>query len=362
MRVGIFILITVLQLLSSSVSAQTTVWPTPEVEQLYKEAREFHSQGNLRQAVVRYQQAIQIAPDVLILYRDLAQAYYLAQGYDEAITTLEPIIEQGKADAEIYKVMVQSLQAIKEDKKAKKLLKQAIETLPNAGTLYHQMGLMYEQEGELVYALETWLEGIQKAPAYHLNYYEAARSYMNTDKIVWTIVYGEMFVNMEQQTPRSYDTRGMIIQAYRKLFSSLATGDIPKFGTSSTSTDVSFEEAVYKTYIGLSPIMSDGVITENLTMLRIRFIMDWTKTYASKFSFSLYGRHDDMIRTGYFDIYNQWLYGKVENPQQYDAWVKFHPKAMDKMEQWLRAHPYRPVSSDFHNQKIVGDIFSKRKN
>lgn len=347
--------------ISNNVQAQVS-WPTPEVGNLYREARQFHNNGNLREAIVRYQQAIQIAPDIVLLYRDLAQAYYLAKGYNEAMSTLQPIIDQGKADAETYKIMAQSLIATNEQKKAKKLLREAVEQNPNSGSLYHVMGRMYMDDNEVAYALESWLDGIEKDPGYHLNYYEAATTYMNTDKVVWAIIYGEMFINMEQQTRRSHDIRLMVFEAYKKLYSSLSTGDMPKFGANDRDGMVGFEEAVYDTYIKLSPVVSDGIYTENLIMLRTRFLMDWTLKYAAKYPFTLFARHDQMLRDGYFDIYNQWLFGKVENLQQYDTWNKFHENAIPQLEAWLQRHPYRPVLGDFYNDKMVDGIFNKTKN
>lgn len=355
-----YILIAAILAATATCARAQTSWPTPEVENLYKQAREYHSQGNLREAIIRYQQAIQIAPEIVLLHRELAQAYYLAQGYDDAIATLQPIISQNMADAETYKIMAQCLVAKRENKKAKKLLKDAITALPDAGTLYHQMGLVYELDNETVYALESWLEGIEKAPEYHLNYYEAARTYMNTDKPVWVILYGEIFVNIEHHTKRAYDTRAMIMNAYRQMFTSLATGTIPKFGTGGTEAE-SFEQAVYDTYIKLSPVMSDGYTTENLAMLRTRFIMDWTLQYAQKYPFSLFARHDYMIRNGYFDAYNQWLFGKVENQQQYDAWTRFHQDAVPRLEGWMQQYPYKASPGEFYNAKTVDGILRKKK-
>lgn len=354
-----YITICVLLFAAAGTSYAQPVWPTPEVEDLYNEARKYHSQGQLRDAIVRYQQAIQIAPGIVLLHRELAHAYYLAQGYDEAIKTLEPVIKQQQADAETYRIMAQCQVAIKENKKAKKVLREGILAYPNSGVLYHQMGVMYEAEGEMVYAIESWLDGIEKDPGYHINYYEAARFYMNTNKLVWAILYGEIFINIEQQTKRSYDARAMVLEAYRRLFTTLATGDIPRFGTGGKMNSMGFEEAVYDTYIKLSPVMSDGYTTENLIMLRTRFIMDWTLKYARQYPFSLFTRHDDMIRNGYFDAYNQWLFGKVENAQQYEAWQKFHQDAIPRLQSWLSAHPYRPVTADFYNDKQVDGILKK---
>lgn len=346
--------------LATSAVAQPS-WPSPEVANLYKEARAYHSQGNLREAIIRYQQAIQIAPDIMLLHRELAYAYYLAQGYDEAIATLDPIIKQGQADAETYKIMAQCLVAKRENKKAKKLLKEAINLMPASGQLYHESGLLFMEDNEQVYALETWLEGIKQDPAYHLNYYEAAKVYMNTEQVIWAILYGEIFVNIEQHTKRSYDTRAMMVDAYKKLFTSLSTGNIPKFGAAADKSKKSFEQAVYDTYIALSPVMSDGFTTENLTMLRTRFIMDWTLQYAAQYPFALFTRHNELVSNGYFDSYNQWLFGKVENQQQFEAWNKFHPEALKHLEGWMAQYPFRAGAGEYYNDKVNDAMFTKKK-
>lgn len=356
---------TIISARAQSSNTQTTWqtnWPTPEVEQMYKEARELFSQGNIKQAIVRYQQAIQISPEILILHRDLGKAYYMAGDYENALNTLEPIVKSGQADDQTFQAMSASLQASGETKKAKNILQKGIEQYPHSGLLYHEMGKIHEENNETVYALETWLDGIKNDPGYHVNYYEAARTYMNSSKPVWAVIYGEIFINIEQQTPRANETRVMLLEAYKRIFNSLSTGDIPKFGGKKTDKAANFEEAVYSVLIKLSPVMSDGITTENLTMLRTRFIMDWNQQYGSQFPFSLFQRQEDMIRNGYFDIYNQWVFGKAENGQLFNSWVNFHPEAMPAFQAWLDANAYKPEETDYYNNKSIDDIFIKKKN
>jgi tetratricopeptide (TPR) repeat protein len=348
-------------ILSFAVQAQTE-WPSPEVEQMYKEGRKLHSQGKLREAILLYKRAILIAPDIVILQRDLGQAYYLTGNYDEAENTLDAIIKNGAADEETYVTMSESLLALKEFKKAKNTLNKGLERFPHSGILYHELGKLYEEDEEQKQALKTWLAGIEADPGYHVNYYEAARTYMSTSKPIWAILYGEIFVNLEQQTPRANETRTMLIAAYKRLFNSLAIGEATKYGSKQQPPAFNgFEGAVYNTFLKLSPVVSDGINPENLTMLRARFIMDWRKQYADQYPFSLFTRQEEMLRNGYFDAYNQWLFGKSASMPEYEAWTKFHPQAIPDFEAWLQQHPFVPVASDFHNDKEVDDIFSKKK-
>jgi hypothetical protein len=207
-------------------------------------------------------------------------------------------------------------------------------------------------------ALHSWLRGISVDPGYHINYYEAARAYMKTTKPVWAIVYGEIFVNLERFTPRSGESRKLLLAAYKRFYATPNEDEMPHFGKNTANKDAqSFEEALTQVLLHLAPVTSDGVTTENLTMLRTRIAMEWMNTYAAKYPFTLFQYWDDLLRAGQFDAYNQWLFGRAENQAQYDAWVKFHPEAIPAYEQYYAAHPLRPTAADAYNDGVLKGIF-----
>jgi tetratricopeptide (TPR) repeat protein len=360
-RIARAIIMCALTSMSLHLSAQTT-WPSPEVERMYKEARDLHSQGKLQPAIKMYLQALNIAPEVMILYRDLGQAYYLTGAYQNAKETLDPVIKHDAADEQTFQIMAATLTALNDRKKARSILQKGLEKYPHSGLLYHDLGAWYEADQNMEDALKAWLDGIEADPAYHVNYYEAARAYMYSNKPpIWSIIYGEIFINIEQQTPRANETRTMLLAAYRKLFNSVLKAEPPKFkGKKGEEAESSFEQAVYDVYMKLAPVVTDGITTENLTMLRTRFMMDWTLQHSGKYPFSLFYRQDKMIRDGYFDIYNQWLFGRAENQQQFEAWKQFHPDDLPDFEEWLQDNKYRPAAGDFYNKKEVKGIFSRK--
>lgn len=330
-------------------------WPTPETEQMYNQAREHLSKGNLRQAIPLFQQLISLVPDQMVVYRDLGNAYYLTGNYKEADNTLAPIIESGKADEQCYQIAASSKYAQKEDKKARKILSRGLERFPFSGLLYHQYGKLYDDTYDQAAALQKWVAGIGAAPGYRVNYYEAARTYYISQKPVWAIIYGEIFVNMEQLTPRSYETRKMLMAAYRKIFTTPA-GAVPVYNKSTQSkAPADFEEAVTQVLMKLAPVVNDGINTENLIMLRTRFIIEWKASYAAKYPFTLFTFQDNLLRAGQFDAYNQWLFGKVENAQQYEGWMKYHPAAIPALDKWLSRNPLQPTATDhYNNGKVKG--------
>jgi len=337
-------------------------WPSPEVEQMYEQAKEYLSMGNFPSAIAMYQKAIQLAPNQVVLYRDLGKAYYLSGNYRNAEETIEPLLKAGEVDDQAFQIMAACQAADGEKKKAKQTLQHGLERFPHSGILYHEMGKVEEDEKEEVYALETYLDGIKNDPGYRINYYEAARMYMGTNKFIWTIIYGEMFVNMERQTPRADEMRKTLLDAYEKLFFSPNTDNVPKYGRSKKEETIkNFEQAVYSTYIKLSPVISDGITTESLTMLRTRFLMEWYSSYANKYPYSLFAYQDEMARSGFFDVYNEWLFAKMENLQQYEAWNKFHDGAMSKFDTWANEHALHPEKNEFYNDRNIDDLFTKKK-
>jgi len=343
--------------------AQNSVeWPSPEVEQLYKQAKDQLARGAINQSVTLLRQAIQLAPQVTILQRDLAQALVLGKSYDAAYKAVAPLISDDKADELTYQIAATALFGKDDKKKAKNVVEKGLKSYPNSGLLYHELSRYYELNNDAEYALDAVLQGIERDPAYHLNYYEAARLYSNTSSPIWTIIYGEVFTNLERHTMRSQDVRKLIIQAYQKIFSAEGLANMPRFGNDlAAGEQPTFEAAVLQTLMPLAPVVADGITTENLIMLRTRFSMDWNANFAQRYPFSLFAFHDDMLRDGEFDAYNQWLFGMAENPASYQSWTKFHDKAVPEFETWFRANAYKPQSAEFYNSKDLRKLFLKRK-
>ena len=335
---------------------QAINWPTPETKQMYEQARTFLSNGNVRQAIPLFQQLTTLTPDQMVVFRDLGNAYYLAGSYDQADKTLNTLIESGRADEQCYYIAASSKQSQKDEKKAKKILSKGIDKYPGSGLLYHQYGKIYDDVNDEANALSKWVSGIHADPLFRINYYDAARTYYLTSKPVWAIIYGEIFINLEQLTPRSYETRKMVMAAYRKFFT-LAAANAAEFNKAKNNQPDNFEDAVTQTLMKLAPVVNDGITTENLVMLRTRFMMDWHLNYAAKYPFTSFTFQDDLLRAGKFDAYNQWLFGKAENTAQFEGWMKYHPDAIPGLQKWMETHVLRPTAADNYNSGRMKGLF-----
>lgn len=345
------------------VSAQDEVWPSPEVEQLYQKGKISLSKGYFEEAILLFRQAAQLAPGVAVLYRDLGQALLLARKPGEAVAAIMPIIERGSADEQTYQIAAAALTASGNTKKARTALEQGLKRYPGSGLLYHESGKTHERNGDLKKALAAWLSGIERDPGFHLNYYNAATSLARLDQPLWALLYGEIFINMERQTPRSNEVRALLIDSYRKLFVQIGSQPGAGFGSvaQNRTAPPGFEQAAMQTFISLSPVVSDGISIENLVMLRTRFAMEWARSYASRFPHSLFVYHDRMLREGRFEAYNQWLLGKAADESQHQTWIQFHKAAIPDFEQWAQTNKLQLSASDYYTLADLDRLFRKKR-
>jgi tetratricopeptide (TPR) repeat protein len=275
----------------------------------------------------------------------------LSGNYKDAVETLQPLMDKRETDEAFYDVLAASWAAQDDARKAKTVLKNGLQHFPASGLLYYDLGHLYDMEKKPEEALKAWEEGINANPGYARNYCNAAKKYLNSEDVMPGLLYGEIYLNIAQDTDDADTLKKMLFSGYKKMFDNIAKPD--RVEQSEQQEATAFMDAVKKTYAKLTPVVSDGVTTENLTMVRIRFLMDWYDTYGGKYPYSLFAYHDYLVRNGLFDIYNEWLFGKAESITEYKAWNQFHAGEMDIFLEKKAAHGLRPGQTDIYSSEGV---------
>ncbi len=342
---------------SASVVAQQT-WPSPEVAQMYRHAQEYSSLGNIKDAIIVYKQAILLAPGETILYKGFARALYAEGNFSEAEQTLNPLLAKHVADTGCYLLLAECQAAQKEMKAAKNTIKKGLLQFPGSGALYNERGKIYNADADSAAALTAWLDGIQKDPTFAENYHHAALAYLASQSIDWGLLYGEMYLDMQRDNTTGDEAlKKKIFIAYKTMFDNIAAHEVTSYGKVETRGNAAtFLDAVRQVYTSLTPVVSDGITTENLVMARTRFLMDWFAGYDNRYPFSLFRYMDELVKSGHFEIYNEWLFGKAENEQQYKAWDTFHEGDISRFLAWRKMHFLSPNTGDFYNDKDIHNI------
>ena len=222
------------------------------------------------------------------------------------------------------------------------MYKKALKKFPKSGPLYSEYGELLWATKDFA-AIKQWEEGIKSDPGYGGNYYNAALYYFYTKDKVWSLIYGEIFVNMESFSERGAAMKQMLLQGYKeKLFSD---PDIMK-GEEKNKSE--FAKAFLQGIGKQSSLTSKGITTETLTMIRTRFILDWYENNAVKYPFRLFEYHRQLLQEGMFNAYNQWLFGASENLAAYDNWTKAHAEEYNGFTTFQKSRIFKMPQGQYY--------------
>src|SRR5688572_24529594 len=244
-----------------------------DLKTLQQTARTFMLQGDFDNAILVLNRALQQDKNNLDLQKDLIQCYYFKRDFEKALEGVKEILDRPDADVMTYQIAGNIYKALEQAKDAEKVYKQGLKKFPKSGPLFSEYGeLLWEKKDYA--AVEQWEKGIEADPGYGGNYYNAALFYFYTKDKVWSLVYGEIFVNMESLTERGAAMKDLLLKAYKeKLFSQ---SDLLKGEENNKSA---FAKAFLECMNKQSQLASLGITTETLMMIRTRFILEWFDKY-----------------------------------------------------------------------------------
>ena len=310
-----------------------------EGENPHETGRTFMRSGDFDNAILVLNKALQQDSKNKDIRKDLVMAYYYKRDYSKALDNIEPLLEDD-ADVMTYQIGGNIYKALEQVKEADRMYKRALKKFPNSGPLYSEYGELLSARKDPE-AILQWEKGIKVDPSFSGNYYNAALYYFYTKDKVWTLVYGEIFVNMESLTERAAAMKKLLLTAYKeKLFNDI--GDAKDLNKSD------FAKAFLQTMNKQSEIVNRGITTETLTMLRTRFILDWFATNGTKFPFRLFDYQRQLLQEGMFEAYNQWLFGTVENLAAYDNWTKTHTEAYASFSNFQKGRVFKVPSGQYY--------------
>jgi len=318
---------------------------TDNPDSLHETARNFMNTGDFDNAIIVLNRALLMDKNDIGMQKDLAMSYYLKRDYVNALASVKVLMDRNDADVECFQIAGNVYKALEQPKECEKVYKKGLKRFPKSGPLLSEYGELLWESNDYS-AINQWEKGIEVDPSYSGNYYNAANYYFFTKDKVWSLIYGEVFVNMESFTERSTQMKQMLLQGYKeKLF---ANADPMKDEEKNKNE---FVKTFLQEMSKQSSLASKGITTEILTMIRTRFILNWYQSNASKFPFKLFDYHQQLIREGMFDAYNEWLFGPSENLAAYDNWTKSHEEEYNAFNKFQHNHIFHMPPGQYYQAK-----------
>jgi hypothetical protein len=314
---------------------------TQTVVELQETARNFLRSGDYDNAILVLKKAASLEPGNVLVTKDLATGLYLARQYKAAGDLLAPLTERADADEQVFQMACLAQRGQLNFKETERLYKLALKRFPSSGLLYAEYGdLLESKDPGLGKGIELWEKGIAEDPEFPANYYYACKYYQLGNNLLWCVLYGELFANLESYTARTTEVKNLLVGAYKKLFA---------YGVAAIKGKNVFEQSVVDLWQQNASLTGTGITPEVLAALRTRFVLGWFNgRAAAAYPFKLFSLHQQLLRQGMFDSYNQWLFGPAANMQAYQNWTASHDTEYQAFSQFQRNRLFKPAKGEYY--------------
>ena len=324
------------------VGCQTILF-AQDAKQLQDNARDFMHKGDYANAILILNRALAKEPGNIEIAKDLGLNYYYSKDYNKCIEVLKSLFNRADVDDQCFQIAGDAYWALEDAKGAEDTYRKGIKKLPTSGPLYNELGKVL-WSGNNFGAIKEWEKGIAYDPGFAGNYYNASKYYyFSTDK-VWSLLYGEIFINIDPKSPYTPEIKNILLEGYKKLFSD---ANLEKNNKDKSP----FTIAYLKTMNKQSSLVTSGINTETLTMIRTRFILEWDANgNATKFPYKLFQLHKQYIQEGLFDAYNQWVFATAENLPSYQTWTNAHSKEYNALNRFLQDRIFKVPAGQYYHK------------
>lgn len=291
-------------------------------KELHNTAQNYLKEGDYQNAILVLDRALALEPNNKEMLKDALFANYLKRDFAKAIEIGKPLVERSDADIRSFQLLGLVYKSIADYKECEKMYKRALKLYPNAGIMYSEYGEILAEK-DVDNAIKLWEKGIESDPNYSSNYYYVAKYYAQNNELLWSILFGEIFLNIESYSKRSNEIKVLLLDQYKKFFEKTDFPD--NFFAKKTNA---FTNNVARVLLKQTPQSVYGITPETLTAIRTRFILDWFDKYGDQFPFRLFDHHRQLLQEGHFEAYNQWLFGAATSNEGYQQWQKSHQEEM----------------------------------
>lgn len=296
--------------------------------------------GDYDNAVLTLERAKQQDPANIDILRDLTYANYLKRDFAKSIDAGKELIENPKADDQCFQMLGMSYKAIAAYKDCAKMYRTGLRRFPGSGVLYNEYGELFAMDGnELDEAIKQWEKGIEVAPAYSSNYYNAAMYYRGRNNWIRAALYGEIFLNLESFTRRTQDVKNLLLTSWRNLLVPSTLQQVQDDKNTSR-----FEKAVTGVLAKVNTRGSGSI--DDLVKVRTLFNDEWMKANAKAYPFQLFNQQQYFIKQNMFNAYNNWLFSASNTA--YETWQTQNAKEAADYAAFQQSRVFRVPEGEYY--------------
>ena len=275
---------------------------------------------------------------------EIGIAYYLQDDYKKAVKYLKKATQKDSCQAQCFLYLAKIQKQNNEVNHSIETYKVGIEKLKNAGELYFQLGIAFQESNDIGSAIVTWKKGTIQAPNYASNYYATSLYFCKhtTDRLTG-VIDGELFMNFERESEQTVEISQLLYATYKQ--SIIYNGKYSTINLTSKKrqaiTTNPFPTLFKHTMDSIlqKENSNEGFSIQSLHKLRTAFIVDWYQSNDNQQSTTvLFDWHKKLIARNHFESYNYWLFRKA-NEKEFNEWYYYNKNKFDEFIEWFSLNP-----------------------
>ena len=185
---------------------------TPRDERIAR-AVERMDDGDYDEAARLLESVLAADPKNFLANYETGYLLYMQERYEEAVEVLRRI--KRKDYPPLYQLLGNAYDMAGDRKRAVKTYEKGLRENPDAGRLYLELGNIAYAERQYDRALACYRRGATVDPAHPSNYRSLALLYAISTEPVWTLVWGELFMNLERGSGRTSAMSETLARTFR---------------------------------------------------------------------------------------------------------------------------------------------------
>lgn len=301
--------------------------------------------GNFSEAIDLLDKARALDPKKGDYGYQSAYAYSLAGQSDQSISILKKLVKHDDATDRYYQLLGQCQMMENQIDKAITTYEKGLKQFPGSGRLYLELGHVKYHSEDHDAALSFYEQGIDVEPTFASNYYWATRLYLDSPESVWGMLYGELFMNLERNSPRTAEVSQWLYECYQKNIEIKDNGAVAL--DFSQQTVLSFHQdqrmafgiAVYEPTMLAAYEPTDQLDLESIAKIRYNFVQRYFESgHYQTHPIVLFQYQKEVIAAGHMAAYSRWILMKGDEVG-FNTWHRKHQDEWTAFVSWFREHP-----------------------
>ena len=340
------LIVCVMAFLSSSLFGQTK---EEKAFEYGKEAIQLMDKGEFEKSIELLEKAQKLDPKRIDYPYEIAYAHYLQKDYQKSSKILKKLLSHENVTELHFQLLGNCYDNMKEPDKAIETYQKGLEKFPNSGRLYLEQGIVEYFRENYNEAITYWEKGVEVQPTFPSNYYWLGKIFSFTDERIWSVLYGEMFMNLERNSKRTVEMSQILFETYKKSINieSDSSGSVSFTKSMTMNVSKGFSIPFQMAY---EMNMTFGLIANilgkdkeaslaSLNGLRQSFVSTWFSQKKDKdYPNVLFDYQEKLKKKGYLEAYNYWLLMKG-NEEEFTQWYAENEEKFNEFAEWFTENP-----------------------